>query len=328
MYNDDDLDAAVAAGVLQQSAADAFRQHVAQARGKASLADEEQFRLVSGFNDIFVVIAAALLLFAVASIGDGLVQGLGPLAMSAVAWMLSEFFTRQRRMALPSIVLLLAFVGGIFVAVQAYSRELILLAGLFAGAAAWLHWQRFRVPITVAAGSAAVLGSVLMLLMGSLQGREYWLPWIFLLGGVVVFYLAMRWDMQDTRRQTRRSDVAFWLHLLAAPLLVHPLFSALGVLDGQLGLWQALVVLLLYLLIAVVSLCVDRRALMVSALGYVIYAFTGLLELNGMVGAGFAVVALIIGAALLMLSAFWQQSRKQVLVFIPQAWRASLPPIR
>ena len=36
------------------------------------------------------------------------------LFVAATAWGLAEFFTRKRRMALPSIILLLAFVGGVF----------------------------------------------------------------------------------------------------------------------------------------------------------------------------------------------------------------------
>ncbi len=39
----------------------------------------------------------------------------------------------------------------------------------------------------------------------------------------------MRFDMTDPERLTRRTDIAFWLHLLAAPLIVHSLIS--GVLD-------------------------------------------------------------------------------------------------
>jgi hypothetical protein len=46
--------------------------------------------------------------------------------------------------------------------------------------------------------------------------------------GIGVFTLAMWYDGRDPARITRRSDVAFWLHLLAAPMLVHPLFTGSG----------------------------------------------------------------------------------------------------
>src|ERR1041384_7463693 len=128
MYSQQELDDAVASGVLTADAANALRAHVEMQRSTA-IADEEQFRLITGFNDIFVSIAAAILLFAVGWIGQWIGQSTGlfisdhgelgpsflaPLAVAATAWPLAMFFTAKRRMALPSILLLLAFVGGVF----------------------------------------------------------------------------------------------------------------------------------------------------------------------------------------------------------------------
>src|SRR5207302_5379737 len=127
MYSQQDLDDAVASGVISAEAADALRAHIEGLRSTA-IADEEQFRLITGFNDIFVTIAAAILLFAVGWIGQWVGQTTGlivdingpsplaPLAVAATAWPLAMFFTAKRHMALPSILLLLAFVGGVFVA--------------------------------------------------------------------------------------------------------------------------------------------------------------------------------------------------------------------
>src|SRR5690242_439294 len=127
MYSQQELDDAVAAGVITAEAADAFRAHIGRQR-TTSIPDEEQFRLLTGFNDIFVSIAAAILLFAVGWIGQSIgnatglvVDGdgpsfVGPLTVAGTAWALALFFTAKRRMALPSILLLLAFVGGVFAA--------------------------------------------------------------------------------------------------------------------------------------------------------------------------------------------------------------------
>ena len=76
MYSQQELDDAVAAGVMTPAAADAFRAYVERQRSSV-IADEEQFRLLTGFNDIFVSIAAAILLFAVAWIGQWLGQNSG-----------------------------------------------------------------------------------------------------------------------------------------------------------------------------------------------------------------------------------------------------------
>ena len=46
--------------------------------------------------------------------------------------------------------------------------------------------------------------------------------------GIGVFLFAMWWDASDPKRETRRADVAFWLHLLAAPMIVHPVFKLFG----------------------------------------------------------------------------------------------------
>ena len=58
MYSESDLEGAVAAGVIPQATADAFRQHIAATRVTPAV-DEESFRLLTGFNDIFVCNAIA-----------------------------------------------------------------------------------------------------------------------------------------------------------------------------------------------------------------------------------------------------------------------------
>ena len=129
-------------------------------------------------------------------------------------------------------------------------------------------------------------------------------------------------------RQTRKSDVAFWLHLLAAPLIVRPIFSALGVLEGTAEAWQAIAVVALYVEIALVSLAIDRRALMVSALIYELYTFSALLSQYGGVSLSFAVTGVAIGSALLLLSAFWHRSRAFVLGRLSPAVQGRLAPSR
>jgi hypothetical protein len=332
MYSEEDIASAVTAGVLTPEAATAFRAHVAALKASPAV-DEEHFRLVTGFNDIFVVIACLLLLSSVAWIGASIAPWLGALTSAAAAWGLAEFFIRKRHMALPAIVLLLVFVGNIFYSTFIGLGEIavdgrIIAASALAAIGAWLHWMRFKVPITMAAGVAAALGCIFAMLLYAIPAARNLIPLISLVAGIVVFALAMRWDAADTQRQTRKSDIAFWLHLLAAPLLVHPAFAVLDVFGGQTNVLQALVVVMLYIAIALVSLAIDRRALMVSALIYVLYAFSSLLKNYGVISLGFAVTALVIGSALLLLSAFWHPCRTFVLGFFPTAIQKRLPPLR
>jgi hypothetical protein len=328
MYSDDDLESAVEAGILTASSVAAFRAH-AERRANGTAADEEQFRLLTGFNDIFVVIGCALVLAAVAMIAAAYLPRFGGLAVAAAAWGLAEFFTRKRRMALPSIALLLACVGGVFTSGSLLfdqSGAGMALGGVAAAAAAWAHWRRFRVPITVAAGAAAVVGGLLGWLILVLPMARDWVAAAMLAAGLAVFALAMRWDATDRLRRTRRSDVAFWLHILAAPLMVRGAFGIFGIAEAHADAAQAIAVVLLYAGIAVVSLAIDRRALMVSALGYVLFTFSGFLGQFGMISLNFAIAALFIGSALLLLSAFWHGSRAFVLRRIPRSLQARLAP--
>ncbi len=334
MYSEEDLSSAIDAGVITKDTAQAFREHIANNR-TSPIVDEEHFRLITGFNDIFVVIACFLLLVSVSWIARSIHPFLGGMAQAATAWGLAEFFTLKRRMALPSIVLLLAFVGGVFVAGLAacqnsgWSSELQTgVVSAIAAIAAWLHWQRFKVPITVAAGIATVVASIMFLLFGLVSETREWMIPIIFIAGVIVFLLAMKWDSSDIQRQTRRSDVAFWLHLVAAPLIVHPIFALLNVFDNAIGLWQAVLVTLLYIVIAIISVSIDRRALMVSALIYVLYAFNTILEQYGVVSLGFAFAALSIGSGLLILSAFWHDCRTFIVQHYPLQIQQRLPSLR
>ena len=101
MYSESDLAGAVAAGALTPQAAEALRNHVAAVRSTPTV-DEEHFRLLTGFNDIFVSVALALLLVSLGWIGGTILTPLGGLGVAGAAWFLAEYFTARRRMALLS----------------------------------------------------------------------------------------------------------------------------------------------------------------------------------------------------------------------------------
>lgn len=328
MYSDEDITAAINAGVLTKDNANSFRLFIAKSKATTNV-DEEHFRLIGGFNDIFVVIACILLLVSVTWIGSAVSNWLGSVTATITAWLLAEFFTRKRKMALPSIVLLLAFVGNIYYscfALLELTASGALIAAALSALGAWMHWLRFKVPITVAAFIAACIGFIVTLILKFVPESTSYLALISLISGLAVFAYAMHWDSSDIHRQSKKSDVAFWLHLLAAPLLVHPVFSLLNILDDQVNWIKGLIVVFLYILIAVASVAIDRRALMVSALAYVLYVLSHLLNDYGVVNLGFAITALVIGSALLLLSAYWHPCRKFVLQKMPLSIQNKLAP--
>lgn len=357
MYSESDIEHAVATGAITPAAAAALRQSVARAHATA-LVDEESFRLITGFNDIFVTIAAVLLLLAIGWIGfsiagpHGYVTGeeaqapmargvaLAGLLVAAASWGLAEYFTRTRRMALPSIVLLASFVGAVGTCVFGLGIPMIpqgnddrvvagilSIAGILTAGAAYLHWRRFHVPITIAALTGALVTTLVAALLWSAPAIQNQMLWVVLAAGIGVFAFAMWWDMSDRMRQTRRSDVAFWLHLSAAPMIAHPVFQLLGVMNNRVTLGSGLLVILLYILFGIVALAVDRRALLVSSLVYVLYALAGLFEQAGAVSLNIALTALVIGSALLLLSAFWHSVRRLVVGMLPRDLQLKLPAL-
>ncbi len=147
---------------------------------------------------------------------------------------------------------------------------------------------------------------------------------LFLISGLLVFLLAMVFDMSDLDRVTRRTDIAFWLHLLAAPLIVHPLIATIAEHGTQLDTNAAVAILAIFLGFAIVSLIIDRRALLVSGLTYAGLAFGTLLQKSGFSDTP-AATLLALGSFILILSALWHPLREAVLKLLPAALVVRLP---
>ena len=325
MYTDEDLDSAVEKGIFSEASVAEFRSSIVEATS-SPVADEENFRLIASFNDVFVVIACLLLLVSSAVVVSDLHLALAMVVVAMLSWILAELFVRKRNMALPAIVLLMTFVGSVFVCVmvlfESTPEKVFVFSAAASSVGAWLHWKRFQVPITVAAGVGFVgLFAVSLLLFAYPELSVYTLYLIFL-GGLITFGIAMAWDSADLERVTRKSDVAFWLHLVSAPLIVHPVFSTLGVLEGDESLFSIAVIMVLFVALTIVSLVIDRRAFMVSSLIYVLFALVTLLSTYGI---SIAFVGLFIGFPLLLLSGFWHKARCQLVSSLPRFIRGRVP---
>ncbi len=295
--------------------------------------DPESVRLVRGFADIFVTIGIALVVgpaiyFGYLQFAD---KGMVAAVVGAGAWLLAEYFTRIRLMALPSIVLLVVFAGAAAVFFLDLVGGLPALAAILTGIAVALYYRRFRVPIAVAAGVAtlvALVVSVAAMVAPELTGAN--IRWLLLACGLGVFALAMRFDMSDPERLTRRTDIAFWLHVLAAPLMVHTVLT--GVPDGApdgLAIDDAIRVLAMFAAIGLVSVVIDRRSFLVAGLAYAGFAFRSLLGDAGMSSSSiFFTTLLILGALILALSIGWTMLRRILMSLVPQKLAERLPPTR
>jgi hypothetical protein len=319
--------------------------------------DDEQLRFLTGFSDIFVTIGLALFLGATGYLAWKFTNTAGMWIVIAIAaWLLAEFFTRVRRMALPSIVLLIVFAFAVFVGashllgagmispprVVLHSRPNLLGSVLnldldqisVLGKAAFLtvlltavHYWRFRVPITIAAGCAALMGTVVASVFGLIPDLSPTATsGVIFVCGVAIFALAMRFDMSDRERLTRRTDIAFWLHLLAAPLIVHSLIRGIiGANAVKLGPESAVIIMAVFLMLSFVAVLIDRRAILVSGLTYAGIAFGTLIRQAGLSDMTTPLTILTLGSFVLLLSAGWRPLRGAILNILPSALTHRLP---
>lgn len=347
MIRDEHIEAAIKKGILTAEQAGKLRALAVERDASGARADiairdvglvhdpdDERFRLIGGFNDVFVTIGVVLLVAGLFWLSQVLgIMPSFPVLCMLTAWGLSEFFARRLRLALPSIVLALMFsfgagYGGALVGERILPDHPMLPIALATLAGAALHELRFRVPINWAIGATAiafVLTSLAEIVAPEFVEHAWYL--IFSVCGLGIFAVAFKIDASDVGRETRRSDIAFWLHLVAAPMIVHaviPLF--LGSLNSM-GLVQALGALAIYLVLGVVALVVDRRALLVSGLLYAGLAIGYLIGQSATKDVGPALTLLALAAVVLGLSAGWRPLRRALVPLIPLGTlKSSIPP--
>ncbi|HLM38096.1 MAG TPA: hypothetical protein VK434_00705 [Microvirga sp.] len=351
MIRDDVLEQGIVRGIVTDRQAADLRALALEltAASAPEPEDDEKLRFVTGFSDVFVTLGIALFTGALAYLVSQVAGSAARWAVLTVtAWLLAEFFTRRRRMALPSIVLLCLFTFSVFktadllfammepgerkpgfldlFGIASKSSGFVTASALITMAMLALHYLRFRVPITIAAGAAALVTALigsLFAVFPDMSGKA--LALTVFCAGCAVFALAMRFDLSDPQRVTRRNDIAFWLHLLAAPLIVHPLvaqFTGDGLMP-QVG--NAVAVLALFVLLGAVAVLIDRRAMLVSGLGYAGFALSSLISQVGLADRTLPATVLVLGAFVLLLSAGWRPVRTALLRLLPTHLAHRLP---
>ncbi|MFT3727775.1 MAG: hypothetical protein QM759_08125 [Terricaulis sp.] len=288
---------------------------------------------------------------------------------AVVIWLLSEFFARRRRLFLPAIALVCAFTAYCaLAAVWVYMSLTIGHAvnptingdmpieariGMILGASVVLlaplaFYARFRLPFSLglAGGGLALLAIAACGVVDWRMTLKY-LPAIYLTLGCVLFAAALAFDMRDPNRQTRLSDNGFWLHFAAAPLILNGVFGLIGMgltkdgavssgapyasmmVGGATANLQAAASLLAIVVLGLISLLINRRALIVSALLTAGIAIGVLLNAMGLGASALAAATLTtLGAFVLILGAGWHSVRRALLGWVkPEgAWARVFPP--
>ncbi|WP_292453136.1 hypothetical protein [Mesorhizobium sp.] len=296
--------------------------------------------------------------------------------LAVFAWGLAEIVTRQHRMKLSSSVLALIFMAAILAALALQVeasfgirkpetiwqllalRQTASQAGyLFLGGgiiAAAIYFWRFRVPII--AGAIAIAFTLLAFLQTAiilydsvtagaiapprmedvpeLLRAALYMP---LICGLIVFATGVAFDIYDRDRRKIWSDCAFWLHVVSAPMLVHPLFimaTGQNVVFGHIApdTNATLMLAILILGFLYVALAIDRRSLLVPTLAYfgslgIYYLVNSASDSTGI--PPFALILVVVGALIILFGAGWQRIRRIVVKpTLPAAVIRRLPPLK
>jgi hypothetical protein len=346
MLTRDDLDEAVARGIVDKIQAakllDIGHERMQGLRHAAGR--DERFVFMRNFNELFIAIGAGLVAMACYfAMALGYVT-MGPLVFVlglGVLWGLAEFLTGRLRLTLPSIV-----IAVFLVTLSALAVNMIWLGALdpsryantgvmglpaingagAALAAASIFYWRFRLPfalLLIAAAATALLISV----SNSMADAPIFTRPALLAAGIASFAAGMWYDLSDRERLSRRADCAFWLHLIAGPLIVHSVVISLWP-EGPLTPSVAVAILLLLALFALVALVVDRRALLVSSLAYIGMTLSWGFQTFSTGGQSLLATLLLLGTGVIALGVCWHAARRLVLAGLPATVVNRLPKQR
>ncbi len=336
------------AGIITQAQADAMRVKFADKANAASenpnaamIGNEDDMRFVRSFSDVFIAIGVGLLaigLSVTAALFGGGVSFLGAAIVMAI---LAEYFGKRKRQHLPTLITALAFLlftqRGLSVVIDDWGLGGGMMVALISLGAMLLFYWRVRLPFCIALIALATLYLFFALTRAVAPDIiEDHFGWMILISGIVTFSVALLYDIRDKHRTTRFADNAFWLHFTAAPLIIHGLALILVKLESDLlfdiiplvtlDRKDAGLVVLMVIFVALIGLAINRRALLVSSLGYAGFAIGFLMQDTGL---GFGKVAaftlLILGLAIIFLGAGWHSVRNAMLKVLPN-WAIFPPP--
>jgi len=328
---------ALSAGIISQEQANELLTKAGAAPigdDSAVIGNEDEMRFIRGFSDIFIAMGVGLLVLGIIIFSASTVNGVPFLIGAAVMFLLAEYFGRRKRQHLPTLVTAVGFMLFVIAGVslimggQRFSAEGNIVAAVISVVAMVLFYMRIKLPFCMALIAISLVYLGFSILVQVFDFNFTVLGLFLLFCGIAILIVALRYDLRDPERMTRYADNAFWLHLVSAPLIIHgliTLFIARNLSD--LGDSTAFIVLAIVFTVSVFGLAINRRALLVSSLGYAgaaIAYFVFKADLSG--GVALAITLMLLGAAVVFLGAGWDKARGVLIKILPN-WKI-FPPIR
>ena len=318
--------------------------------------DTEMPRFVRGFHDVLITIGVLTGVFGIWGVG-------GPYSAIVTILILSELLVRRQRLALPAVVLTVLLCSAtvsvlnlhlmttrpnsqiwqFFFDYDALTTFLYILPFPFI---LGFYYRRYGVPLALAGavltGGTTIFASVLLIMSAGMRQPHFFdnnpkiLIVMIFFTAIAIFMRAVRMDFRDPQRLTRRSDVAFWLHLMTAPVLLHSTLALVFMNDisglwkyGEIDVLHSVIVLIVVASFMKIGILLDRRAFVTSGLGSFAFAIWTLFERSDISSINvYYVVMILIGALVLALGVGWPHIRRFMFRFIPISISKKLPPLR
>jgi hypothetical protein len=351
----------------QGSRLEAFLASRADPVNPAAPEQGEHLRFLNNFNDVFITIGIVILAMGLTAItalffgprfwtmftgGDaGAFGALILMPVAACMWLLAEYFGRRRRMLLPTMAAITVFTlysglsfGMVASGITGANAETVTSfteawdtigntgIGTFLGclAAAAIAWWRFRLPFCMFLGAVSAAAAAYTFAGFFGDAGLVFGGFLSIVIGLLTLGAAIWFDQRDPGRITRLSDNAFWLHVAAAPQIILGLRGMImGSPSATPSTFEALILLACLVGLGILSLALNRRALVVSsllsfwlALGQVVDA------LGGGGSTTFIATTLLLGAGIITLGGGWHTARRWVLGWMPKTGLAAriFPP--
>jgi len=273
---------------------------------------EEPLKFIRSFGDVFITLGIILLAVSINRINFTGYEAVIPVVgFIAVA----EWLVRVRRLALPGIAILLAVLFFVNEATPAEYDTSTISGLVVLGLTSLLFYLRYKMPFSLLPLAACLISmSVIQIGLDVLET-----PIIFAVLGLIVFTVAMWFDAQDTKRISHMSDSAFWLHLLAAPLIVHGVMAYMLLSESAVleFINKEIMIIVFFACFFLLALLVDRRAMLISTQLYVIYALTQLFQDRVSSTQDVMIYILMaLGLFVIYFGAYWYKTRYIIFRFI------------
>ncbi len=283
-----------------------------EATKPGSVSQEEPLRFIRSFGDIFISLGVVLLVIAINMLPlSGYLYFIPVLGFIAM----SEWLVRVRRLALPGITILLAILYFVNKAIAFDHQNATVLGIGILCLTSLLFYLRYKMPFSLLPlGAGLVAMAVIQIGVDVIQYP------ITIAGlGLLAFIIAMAFDIRDTQRKSHLSDCAFWLHLLASPLIVHGVMISMLFSNHE---WlkainAELFIVLFFAIFLLIALLLDRRAILVSTQIYMIYALTQILQGQFDSAQNIMIyVLMLLGFVVIFFGTYWYKTRSLVFGFL------------